>query len=124
MSGRSSKKQRREARHRGLSVEEVRTAMKSLAAMHLIEPMDGSLDDPDGPRSIVVHTPQQALDLAKADPNIYKTPAGNLLSLVGADGVNHWMSLAEAELWKINAEVIDRDNPGGTQASHLPRVQQ
>ena len=117
MSGRSSKKQRRAERDtRGLSVEEVRTAMKSLAAMHLIEPIEGSIDDPDGPRSILIHTEQQALDIAKADPNIYKTPAGNLLSLVGPDGVNHWMSPAEAELWKINAEVIDRDNPGGTRA--------
>lgn len=122
MSSGAAKRRRRQARQaraplgKRLTVEDVRRAYKSLAAKHLIEPVEGSIDDSDGPRSIIVNTPARALELAKADPNIYKTPAGNMISLEGADGDIHWMTPAEAEHWQINAEEVDRRNPGGTKA--------
>jgi hypothetical protein len=69
MSGRSAKRQRREAQ---LSVDEVRRVLKSLAAKGLISEANGIDwdDDPKLPRKIVLHfSPECALGLIDDEPN-------------------------------------------------------
>jgi hypothetical protein len=90
-----------------------------LAARKFIE-VRGDIDDPDAVLAMKMNTPEEALAIALADPNVYRTPAGNLISLVGSDGVDHWMSPAEAEAWQVDAAAVDRQYPEGTQARSVP----
>src|ERR1700685_901755 len=121
MSGCRAKRARKEARRatKHLSHDEVKSSLKTLTALHFIEPLEPLDDDPDKPRSFIVNSPERALELALADPNVYKTPKGHLISMEppdGQSGISRWMTPEEAIAWKVNAEAIDRDNPGGTKA--------
>ena len=115
MSGRQAKRARKALRRagRGLSPEEVRLALTGLESLGFISVEGGVPDDPDTPMNVVFNTHEHAIALALANPNVYKTPKGNLLTLKGADGIDRWMTPAEAVAWQVNADVIDRKNPKG-----------
>jgi hypothetical protein len=100
MSGRRAKRERREAKN-------IVREFESLIEKHVLEP------DPEHPGEFIFNKPSRVIELCKADPNVYKTPAGNMLTLTGPDGVDRWMTPAQAEEWKIRADVLDADNPAG-----------
>lgn len=120
MSLNSRQRRRRErAALRPISPDEMRSAIRSLQAAGLIETEDGKPlpDDPDQPFNLIVHSRERALERAKADPNVYKTPAGNLIAMKMPDGeFDHWMTPEEAEAWQVRADLIDAEYPEGTRA--------
>lgn len=84
--------------------------LRAFEAFGLIEYPNGR----DAP--FVIRQPQEILAKIKSDPRIYKTPAGNLVSMHGPDGLfDHWATPEEAAACGTDAAAIDADNPAGFQ---------
>lgn len=94
---------------------QLRLALKGMVARYVVEvERPDKLDDFDFEHTIIENSPERTLELALADPNVYRTPKGNLLTLEGADGVVRWMTPAEAVAWQVKADVLDEMCPEGT----------
>jgi hypothetical protein len=105
----NARERRRRERSRKLSAAEVRESLKALQASGLIATVDGAAlpEDLHQRFHLILYTPEEALQRVRANADIYKTPAGNLIAMKMPDGAfDHWMTPAEAELWQVNAEAI------------------
>lgn len=107
------------------SPKKVLQSLKTFEAMgFLIVESGPSLDDdhPDAERTFRFLSENAWQKRMKSNPNIYRTPAGNFITMTNRDGsFDHWMTPDEAVEWKVNSAAIDLDNPAGTRLG--PRLE-